>query len=109
MSTETKIDLVEIRHQVRRAQHTDEPYDAADQWATLGYHVPELVDEIARLRTRVTTITAQFDELCTLVLDLAADLERYAADLRPEKLPMSERKLAGLMRKIVETAREATS
>src|SRR5690606_24618134 len=43
----------------------------------------------------------RLDWLRRQVLAVAEDLERYASDLRPEKLPMSERKLAWTLRQIV--------
>ena len=43
------VDLIELRDQVRRANAAQEPYDAADQWATLGGRMPDLLALVDRL------------------------------------------------------------
>lgn len=51
--------------------------------------LPEIVAE---------TSPARVEQMVAEVLAIAADLDDYAQDFRPEKLPMSERKLAAALR-----------
>lgn len=78
----------------------------------LGLHGMGLVDALRNLagkyraergqRLMLSTAQVERDEVRRAVLAVAEDLEAYAADVRPEKLPMSQRKLAGVLRSIVE-------
>lgn len=64
-------------------------------------HWRQVADALARAETERDQALAEIARVRRQVLAVADDLERYAADLRPEKLPISHRKLAVALREIV--------
>jgi hypothetical protein len=87
----TGIDLTEIRDRLRRAKATQEPRDAADQWAMLGGDVPALVDEIVRLRTALATAEREREEaqrIATSEMGIAEKAQDELEDISEALAPL---------------------